>query len=279
MVFNICCGSDIYFDDLVFEAHLRSPTHATGIPCGTCGACFKSQELLYQHHQNNFHLNPPLSRPVPRQPSGRPPRQPRQPAQSTPKFHCKPCNRPFTDQRAFESHLESPIHNFRCQNCGLLCANRSALNQHLLSGHMNTPVVQPPPRQAAPRQSHALAQPQTPPRQPQAPATHQQHRCNICRATFNTHHALDQHSSAVHARNPHQRPPARTPPFTCATCTKSFPNQYALDQHLVSDAHPGRGQRRTPAPVYRCDECSRTFDVKDMLTLHAASHVRLRWRL
>ncbi|KAL0634098.1 hypothetical protein Q9L58_006977 [Maublancomyces gigas] len=285
MVFNICCGSDIYFDDRKFEAHLRSPKHASGIPCGTCGACFETQDLLYQHHQNNFHLTPPLSRQIPKQPARKPPLQPQKLAQPTSTFHCRPCKRHFADQRAFESHLESAIHNFRCQNCGVRCADRASLNQHLLSVHMGKSRVQTPqPQSHAPTQSQPPPPPPPPPRQPQTfthPVPHQQHSCNICHATFNTHHALDQHRSAVHGpRNPlHNKPPARTTLFTCTVCAKSFTNQYALDQHLVSDAHPGRGQKRTKAPVYTCEECGRTFDVKDLLTLHAASHVRYRWKL
>lgn len=279
MVFNICCGSDIYFDDREFEAHLRSPKHASGIPCGTCGACFESQDLLHQHHQNNFHLTPPLSRPVPQQPFRKPALQPQKPAQPTPKFHCKPCDRHFTDQRAFESHLESAVHNFRCPNCGVRCADRVSLNKHLISVHMGSARAQP-----LHQKPHAPTQPQPLPRQPQPPThpvPHQQHRCNICHTTFNTHHALDQHRSTVHVpRNPlKNQSPARTTLFTCTGCAKSFTNQYALGQHLASDVHPGHGQKMTKAPVYTCEECGRNFDVKDLLTLHAASHVRYRWRL
>lgn len=35
------------------------------------------------------------------------------------------------------------------------------------------------------------------------------------------------------------------------------------------------GPRRPP---YKCEECPRTFEVKDLLTLHAASHVQQRVR-
>lgn len=49
----------------------------------------------------------------------------------------------------------------------------------------------------------------------------------------------------------------------------------ALAQHMVSRVHAGFENQ---APVFQCEECGRKFEEKDMLTLHAVSHVTQRWR-
>lgn len=107
-------------------------------------------------------------------------------------------------------------------------------------------------------------------------------RCEQCSRQFNSGHGLNRHRSAVHARNPIPEPVARAreipdaPRSTCLSCHKTFVNQYALDQHLVSNAHPEN--RIDGQPGYRCIECGAVFGTRDLLTLHAAGHVQERLR-
>lgn len=107
-------------------------------------------------------------------------------------------------------------------------------------------------------------------------------RCQQCNRHFNTRHALNRHRSSIHTRNPIPDPVARAreipdaPRCTCMSCHRTFINQYALDQHLVSNAHPENqvGGR----PGHRCVECGLVFGTRDLLTLHAAEHVQERMR-
>ncbi|KAL0632790.1 hypothetical protein Q9L58_008306 [Maublancomyces gigas] len=190
------------------------------------------------------------------------------------RYRCNICDRDFFSWDALDQH-NSAVHRtseraprrsqqdqFECDNCDRDFYSRDALDQHNSAVHRTS--------QRALRQSHQGL-----------------FECDDCDRDFYSRDALDQHNSAVHptyrptrTRNP-PRIAAHRPQFSCSICRKDFVNEYALDQHLVSDAHPEDlhgGRRRSPAPVYKCDECGRTFDVKDMLTLHAVNHVTERLR-
>lgn len=152
-------------------------------------------------------------------------------------------------------------------------------------------AVQPAPRPAAssptPPASHRASSgpahrgtPHPAANAPRQQPTPPSFRCDHCDRKFSSRHALNCHRTAVHVRNPlpaqvaRAREIADAPRSTCMSCRRTFIDQYALDQHLVSNAHPENqvGGR----PGHRCVECGMVLGTRDLWTLHSAAHVRER---
>ncbi|KAL0633280.1 hypothetical protein Q9L58_007833 [Maublancomyces gigas] len=241
---TICCGSYFSSEENLLK-HLSSASHFTGTSCPRCRMRFQTRRLLAGHLLDFIHLPPrPLSQ-----------------------FTCNRCSRPCVDQKHFV--YDQGLQHFRCD----LCYSDPASEEN------SAPARQAPQSLAPPLQ----------PREVQHAISHQSERrsprpfrCDPCNRQFNSHHALAQHRSAIHARNPIPGPVARAteipdaPRYTCKACRRTFVNQYALDQHSVSNAHPENivSQR----PRYMCSECGALFRTRDLLILHAAEHVHQRQR-
>lgn len=350
---RICCGIILSPDDRTLDTHLRSSAHSSGIPCGTCGACFNSDGLLRRHLREGFHLDPP---------------------RAVSRFYCARCVRACVDQRDLDHHRV--VHQFRCDRCMLDCRSQIELDRHEIKIH-GRPSVREGRSQTAPRPSprhsakkiisvepvptqpltkrparpspypalvelatqHTLpsstrpvqqapqptaslglsparqlpAKTNLPAQQAEAPpvsdypteqlspreffcapcarrfttqkalTTHissNRLRCNICHAHFTRRPALNEHRSTFHPPNLVPDPVAQAredpeiPRVKCNSCNKTFVNEYARDQHLVSNAHPEN--RVGGRPGFVCHECRAVFRTRDLLTLHAVGHVQER---
>lgn len=103
-----------------------------------------------------------------------------------------------------------PIH---CRQCNLKFFTKQSLDEHCATIHR--------------------ASPDTLPLQPTP--------CDKCHILFYSQESIDQHRATVHPTTRFaraRRHAARGGQFWCALCSKHFINQHALDQHMVSAAHP-----------------------------------------
>lgn len=186
--------------------------------------------------------------------------------------YCNSCSREFSTHQDLDQHNSAvhapsasrrrgrPVHPqpsaIPCLQCDRTFGTQQALQHHRDASHngLFLPRTAPP----AIRRNQVAA----PPPLAQFP-------CRTCPGVFPTQVSLTQHTTTAH--------PARArAQFSCSMCSKTFINQYALDQHMASAAHPEYVQQGRRMRVYKCEECPRTFEMKDMLTLHAATHVTQR---
>ncbi|KAL0631751.1 hypothetical protein Q9L58_009380 [Maublancomyces gigas] len=181
---------------------------------------------------------------------------------------------------AVPSQARAVVRAARCRLCHLKFFTKGSMDEHYAAMHPTPPEtplpLEPTPcgkchilfySQGSMDQHCSTMHPALPDTLPLEPTT-----CGKCHILFYTQESMDQHCATMH---PTPRF-ARVGQFGCTPCSKRFINQYALDQHMVSAAHPEyvlKGHRR---PLFKCEECTRTFEVKDLLILHAASHVQQR---
>lgn len=225
-----------------------------------CGSYFSSEENLLKHLSSASHFTG---------------------------TSCPRCRMRFQTRRLLAGHLldflhlpPRPLSQFTCNRCSRPCVDQNHFIYDQGLEHFRCDLCYSDPA------SEENSAPPLQPREAQHALTHQSERlsarCDPCDRQFNSHHALAQHRSAVHARNPIPGPAARAreipdaPRYTCKSCRRTFVNQYALDQHSVSNAHPENMVSRRPR--YRCSECGALFGTRDLLILHAAEHVHQRLR-
>lgn len=163
-------------------------------------------------------------------------------------FRCDKCSEDFTNQDALNRHLKSAAHmtKFRCQECNKCYIDQDALDKHFSSAHAPKFYCEKcdkyfPDQYALDQhlvsQAHLIT-----------------FYCDECERGFPNYESLEKHHKSVHS-------------FCCKQCEREFSNKKALDKHLSSAIH---------APQFNCDECSKSFRTKDLLILHAATHVMQR---
>lgn len=162
-------------------------------------------------------------------------------------FHCTPCSRDFKDQHGLTSHLASQAHNISCRLCGDHCGDRPSLREHLVLHHG---ARAPLPRFHCVPCNRGFTTQTSFDRHVESGLHRLQLVCDVCTGMFSTRVVLDLHRAADHPGAAAWVPESVVVErVKCLLCRRTFVAQYALDQHLRSNAHLNRRGLRNKGDI------------------------------
>ena len=268
------------FCDVLFIRHVERGTCLEALRCQECSKMCKSQEKLSSHNCQKPSI-------------------------------CTVCKKTFKNTKSLKDHLVShdEERNFKCNICGKCFKRKADLNVHMkthtgekpfaccvcdakfatsshLNSHLNVHIDVRPfscdvCQMTFKTKSTLLKHKQL------HDTTDKCHKCNICEMSFRTVELLKSHEKTHTARKAYtcedcgkafsllnylkthiQRVHAAAN-LPCPLCPKVFTQSSTLKKHLKSHKNTQKEER---VPLFKCEECLKTFKSRLNLIKHKAVH-------